>query len=176
MLGGKDEVRRVIIQFLTRNHVFQLHNHTTQLVSNHTKILCCQYPCRGLKPWGLRLGSSEYPWLYWNSVDQVGLELRDLPASASGVLELKICATTARIHDNFLIRYFLYLNFKFYPLSSFPYPCSLTHPLLLHCPGIPLHWNTETSQDQGPLLSLMSLCYICGWSLGPSMCTLWLVV
>jgi hypothetical protein len=29
-----------------------------------------------------------------HSVDQAGLELRNLPASASQVLELKVCATT----------------------------------------------------------------------------------
>jgi hypothetical protein len=42
------------------------------------------------------------------------------------------------------------------PLSHAPSPCSLTHPLLLSCPRIPLHWGIEPSQDQGPLLSLMS--------------------
>jgi hypothetical protein len=70
------------------------------------------------------------------------------------------------------IRYFLYLHFKFYSFSSFPLwkapypippPCSLNHPLPLPCPGVPLHWGP--SQDQGPLLSLMShkaiLCYKC---------------
>jgi hypothetical protein len=35
-------------------------------------------------------------------------------------------------------------------------------------PGITLHWGTDPSQDQGPLLPLMSdkdiLCYIWGWS------------
>ena len=31
-----------------------------------------------------------------HSVDQAGLELRNLPASASQVLELKACATTAQ--------------------------------------------------------------------------------
>jgi hypothetical protein len=31
-----------------------------------------------------------------HSVDQAGLELRNLPASASQVLELEVCATTAR--------------------------------------------------------------------------------
>jgi hypothetical protein len=31
-----------------------------------------------------------------HSVDQAGLELRNLPASASQVLGLKVCATTAR--------------------------------------------------------------------------------
>jgi hypothetical protein len=45
-----------------------------------------------------------------------------------------------------------------------------THSLLPSCPGIPLHWGIKPSQDQGPLLSLMSnkaiLCYICGWSHG----------
>jgi hypothetical protein len=63
-----------------------------------------------------------------------------------------------------LIRFFLYLHCKCYPLSSSPpqstpHPISppllssLTHPLLLPCPGIPLHWGIEPSQDQGPLLS-----------------------
>jgi hypothetical protein len=32
-----------------------------------------------------------------HSVDQAGLELRNLPASASQVLELKACATTAQL-------------------------------------------------------------------------------
>jgi hypothetical protein len=38
-----------------------------------------------------------------HSVDQAGLELRNLPASASQVLGLKACATTARL---------IYLLFK----------------------------------------------------------------
>ena len=54
-------------------------------------------------------------------------------------------------------------------LFHLPSPSSLTHTLLLPCPGIPLCWAIKPSQDQGPLLSLMShkviLCYICGWSL-----------
>ena len=33
-----------------------------------------------------------------HSVDQTRLELRNTPASASQVLELKVCATTARLH------------------------------------------------------------------------------
>ena len=37
-------------------------------------------------------------------------------------------------------------------------------------PGIPLHLGIKPSQDQGPLLPLMSnkatLCYICSWSHG----------
>ena len=62
-------------------------------------------------------------------------------------------------------------------LSPFPFslwkppydiPCSLTHPLLLPCPCIPLHWGIEPWKDQGPLLPLMTnkaiLCYICDWS------------
>jgi hypothetical protein len=62
--------------------------------------------------------------------------------------------------------------FLIYPpktsLSHPSSPCSLTHLLLLPCPGIPLHWGIHPSEDQGPLLSLMShkaiLCYICSWS------------
>ena len=42
------------------------------------------------------------------------------------------------------------------------------------------HWDTGPSQDQGPLLPLMPdkaiICYICCCVMGPSMCTLWLVV
>ena len=45
-----------------------------------------------------------------------------------------------------------------------------THPLPLPHPGTPLHGGIQSSQDQGPLLPLMSkkamLCYICGWSHG----------
>jgi hypothetical protein len=39
-----------------------------------------------------------------HSVDQAGLELRNLPASASQVLGLKACATTPR--DNLLFKFF----------------------------------------------------------------------
>jgi hypothetical protein len=42
------------------------------------------------------------------------------------------------------------------PLSSPPSPCSSTHPLALPDPGIPLYWGIEPSQDQGPLLALMT--------------------
>jgi hypothetical protein len=37
-----------------------------------------------------------------HSIDQAGLELRDLPASAFQVLGLKACATTARLNHIFL--------------------------------------------------------------------------
>jgi hypothetical protein len=44
----------------------------------------------------LRQGFSVEPWSPGTpSVDQAGLELRNLPASASQVLELKVCTTTA---------------------------------------------------------------------------------
>jgi hypothetical protein len=42
------------------------------------------------------------------------------------------------------------------PLPPPPFLCSLTHPLLLAGPGIPLHWGIEPSQDQGTFLSLMT--------------------
>jgi hypothetical protein len=45
-----------------------------------------------------------------------------------------------------------------------------THPLLSSRPGIPLHWDIEHPQAQGPLLPLMSnkaiLCHICSQSHG----------
>jgi hypothetical protein len=65
----------------------------------------------------------------------------------------------------FLIEYFIYLNFKCYPLSWFPLQNPLSHPLpsasmtvLTHpptpgsCPDILLNRDIEPSQDQGPLL------------------------
>ena len=55
------------------------------------------------------------------------------------------------------------------PLCHPHSPCSPTYQLLLPCPNFPQRWGIKHSQDQGPLLSLMShkdiLCYICGWSL-----------
>jgi hypothetical protein len=86
--------------------------------------------------------------------------------------------------EHFFIAYFLYLHFKCYPLSQFPIQNSLshspphaskrvlllpTHQLPPHCPGIPLHWRIEHSQDQGLLLLLMLdnvLWYIGSWSHG----------
>jgi hypothetical protein len=82
----------------------------------------------------------------------------------------------------FLIRYFLNLHSKCYPLSRsppetlysiLPSPASmrmLTHTLPPPGSHIPLYWGIEPSQDHGPLLPLMSdniiLCYICSWSHG----------
>ena len=42
------------------------------------------------------------------------------------------------------------------PLSSPLSPCSPIHPLPLPGPGISLYWGIEPSQDQGPLLPLMT--------------------
>jgi hypothetical protein len=85
----------------------------------------------------------------------------------------------------FYIRYFLYLHFKCYPLSSFSFqkpPTPFPFPLLNYLPtptflsNIPLHWGIEPSQDQEPLLPLMSqksiLCFIFNWSHESFMCTL----
>jgi hypothetical protein len=74
----------------------------------------------------------------------------------------------------FLIRYFLYLHFKYYPHSTFtlqkppihyhPPPCSTSLPLPFPCPGICLYCCIRPSQDQGPYLPLIPnkaiLCYI----------------
>ena len=60
-----------------------------------------------------------------------------------------------------------------YPTHS---PCfydgapSTTHLLAPHLLSIPLSWDIEPPQDQGPLLPLMPdkaiLCYICSWNHG----------
>ena len=59
------------------------------------------------------------------------------------------------------------------PIPFFYSPASIrvfTHPLLPPHSGIPLHWGTEPSQEQGPLLPLVTdktiLCYICKWNHG----------
>jgi hypothetical protein len=59
------------------------------------------------------------------------------------------------------------------PVSHLPSPWFYegTHPTAYPLPtSCPLHWDMECSQDQGPLLPLMSdkaiLCYICNWSPG----------
>ena len=59
-----------------------------------------------------------------------------------------------------------------YPITPYFYegvpPPTHTH--LLPCPGLFLHWGIKHSQDQGPLLPLVSdqaiLCYIFDWSYG----------
>jgi hypothetical protein len=47
------------------------------------------------------------PGIY--SVDQAGLELRDLSASASRVLGLKVCTTTAQFYFSLTINKILYV-------------------------------------------------------------------
>jgi hypothetical protein len=81
------------------------------------------------------------------------------------------------------IFFFFFSLFTFQMLSPFlisplktPYPI----PLPLPCPGITLHWGIKPSQDQGPLLPLMSdkaiFCYICSWSPGNFGGTTWFVL
>ena len=84
----------------------------------------------------------------------------------------------------FFIGYFIYFS-NIIPFSGLPSKNSLStpsspcfydcahqhsHPLPPPHPGIPLHWAMEPSQDQKPLLPLMSnkaiLCYKNSWSHG----------
>jgi hypothetical protein len=62
------------------------------------------------------------------------------------------CPTLGRGNINFLIRYFPYLHFKCYPLSSFPFwtpPISHLLPLLTNLPTPPsLSWNSPTLGHQ----------------------------
>jgi hypothetical protein len=76
---------------------------------------------------------------------------------------------------------FQMLSFFLVSLSEIPYPmlplpASMrmphppTYPLLPPCPGIPVHWGIEPSQNQGPFLPLMPykaiLYYLCVWCHG----------
>jgi hypothetical protein len=63
------------------------------------------------------------------------------------------------------IRDFLYLHFKYYPLSWFPLqkylmpsplPLLPNPPTPIPGPAIPLYWSIDPSQDVGPLLPLMT--------------------
>ena len=71
--------------------------------------------------------------------------------------------------------YMVNSSFQYFPaipLSHSLSPCFYeddpppNHLFLPHCPGIPLHWGIEPSQDQGLLLLLMPdnaiLSYVCG--------------
>jgi hypothetical protein len=61
-----------------------------------------------------------------HSVDQAGLKLRDLPASASQMLGLKVCATTAQqerdrnkvlfMNELFLANFFFFSRFIYFIL------------------------------------------------------------
>jgi hypothetical protein len=57
-------------------------------------LFVCLFVCLFFRD-RVSLGSPGCPGTH--SVDQAGLKLRDLPASASQVLGLKVCATTARL-------------------------------------------------------------------------------
>ena len=79
----------------SNTHLF-LNRHKSALFSLPVNLLslafcfcCC---CFGDK---VSLYSPGYPGIH--SVDQAGVELRNLPASASRVLGLKACTTTARL-------------------------------------------------------------------------------
>jgi len=95
----------------------------------------------------------------------------------------------------FFIGYFIYLDFKYYPLSWIPLQKTIfntpspyiydsappdIYPPLLPRLGIILHWSIMVSQDQRTLLLLIPenailLVYVTG-TMDHSMCTLWLVV
>jgi hypothetical protein len=66
------------------------------------------------------------------------------------------------LHCFILIRYFIYLYFKSYPLSWYPLQKPPSPPLLpnppspIPGPGIPLYRSIESSQDLGPVLPLMT--------------------
>jgi len=94
---------------------------------------------------------------------------------------------TASFPSFFLFFYWIFFYFTFQMLSPFPvspleipypmpsplllwgcFPHPPTHSLLPPCPGIPLNWSIKPSQNQGPLLPLISyksiLYYIRDWS------------
>ena len=76
-------------------------------------------------------------------------------------------------HFSFLlVILFIYISNVVSPPQS-PYPLLLFSrlyegaphpPTPASPPGTPLQWVIEPSQDQGPLLPLVILCYICSWS------------
>jgi hypothetical protein len=89
-----------------------------------------------------------------HSVDQAGLELRNPPASASQVLGLKACATTAReiqfSSQIYLGRYNLH-TIKVAPLNIF-----FSFPLLNECVQKPI-WRSEVSWKSEDNLQVIKL-------------------
>jgi hypothetical protein len=116
------------------------------------------------------------------SIEQTGLELclslspefqnsRCVPAPPGGNNNFSRVFSFSLLLLFFLLDiFFLYIS-NVIPFPGFPSENSLPHPrspcfyegapppihpLPPHCPDIPLHWGIEPSQDQGPLLPLMS--------------------
>jgi hypothetical protein len=120
-------------------------------------------------------------------VDQAGLELRNSPASGSQVLGLKACTTTPGCKLSFLL-FFIYLHFR----CSLPSlsPLQPPHPIpppfaskrvLLHSPthfpfagASSLHRTKDLSSHWSRTRQSSATC--AAGAMGPSMCTLWLVV
>jgi hypothetical protein len=78
-----------------------------------------------------RQGFSVQSWLFWNSVDQASLELRNPPASASQVLGLQACTTPAQPSEFHYIIFFIYIS------NVIPFPCFppiQKHPITSHPP------------------------------------------
>jgi hypothetical protein len=104
---------------------------------------------------------------------ELGVGQRTLPFNTSSfvIAELLLASMLLINADEnfFWIFYFFYISniipfpsFSFgnplsHPPSSYFYEVAPTptHPLLPPCPGIPLHWSIQPSQDQRPLLPLM---------------------
>jgi hypothetical protein len=103
-------------------------------------------------------------------VDMYGMKCTECCLEIHMLRILKFSLDYEIFFFSFFIRYFLYLHFKCYSPSWFlfqnpptpsslsppPSPCSPANPLPLPGLGIPLYWGLEPSQDQEPLLPLMT--------------------
>jgi hypothetical protein len=78
-----------------------------------------------------------------HSVDQAGLELRNLPASASQVLGLKMCATTARLKLR-------HLTISFHGL---PPNLQRQREIMGHCPKPEVTSDSRNSRDYGETIT-----------------------
>jgi hypothetical protein len=91
---------------MTGKYIFSLFSHTSTI--NIWYFFLCLFVCLFVFQDRVSLCSLGCPGTH--SVDQAGLELRNLPASASQVLGLKACATTAQLffffspYGTFIIR------------------------------------------------------------------------
>ena len=99
----------------------------------HQRVMCLHFP------WFLVLERERYPCC--TSVDAEPMGIMWIPQDRKARRE-----TFFSFFFFSFFGYFMYLHFKYYPLSWFPLqnplshpssPCSLTHPLLRPCPGIP---------------------------------------
>jgi hypothetical protein len=113
-------------------------------------LLLCLFVCLFVWVFGDRVSLCSPGCPGTHSVDQVGLKLRNLPASASQVLGLKACATTAQL------------------MAAFIVICLFVFSVLVFLAGVPLKTCTDSYPVWAALFAEGAFFY--SWLLQKSRC------